>query len=309
MTRREVLDSIELKKRFCKDCNLPISMYENPYFYQRVCAIDKLYGSMAAFDRFCDELKEYRNAQEFLEHYNLVKDAMITYIKNTEGYRSFNECMFAAQSNYPKRNVYVEENNDCMFVYIDMKKANYSSMRHFDASIFGDVCTWEEFVERFTKCEHIKSSKYIRQVVMGACNPKRQVQYETYLMTVLLSHILKYMPHLKVYSLTTDEIIFKVDGSPLKMSELREVVWNCPHEIGRLVRVGSFYLSKIKGTNGWMKEYDDEAGTVEFKCLNSDIFHQVAKYYFGRKVTEYDLVINHDGKLARFLKPLDNPWE
>lgn len=309
MTRKEVLNSVELKQRFCKDCNLPISVYDNPYFYQRVCALHPYFGCMDKFDDFCDELKRFENAQQYFGYYNQIKEAMINDIKTSDGYADFNERIFAIQANHPSRHVYVEENDGALILYVDMKKANFSALSHFNSGIFGGAKTWEDFVQHYTDLEHIKKSKYIRQVILGACNPKRQIQYETYLMNTLLNHVLAEFPQLSVFSIASDEIIFRVDGVKFSMKKFRDVVAECPGGIGNLVRVGTYQLSKIKGTGGWLKEHNDEKGTVEFKCLPSDIYHQVVKYYTGDPITDSDLVILHDGRLAKYMEAIKNPWK
>lgn len=91
MTRDEVLNSIQLKKRFCKDCNLPIAVFDNPYFYQRLCTLDILYDCVDKFDQFCFEMMNFANEQSYFEYYNSVKDAMINHIKENAEYQRFNE--------------------------------------------------------------------------------------------------------------------------------------------------------------------------------------------------------------------------
>lgn len=55
MTREQVLNSIVLKKRFCKDCNLPISVFDNPYFEERIKLLDRLwnFNCVEELDDFC----------------------------------------------------------------------------------------------------------------------------------------------------------------------------------------------------------------------------------------------------------------
>ena len=79
----------------------------------------------------------------------------------------------------------------------------------------------------------------------------------------------------------------------------------------KIPRLGDF---KVQGTDGWTKTYYEQsesgkAGTVEFKCLDAEIFHQIIKHYNGETITENDLVFYHNGQLARFLKEVNNPWE
>lgn len=308
MNREKVLQSIILKKRFCKDCRIPISVFDNPYFYQRLCALDPIYHGIKKFEAFCDEMEQYANEQEYLSHYNAVKDQIIDAIKGNTAYQRFNAETFKTVTPYSKRNLYIEDNDGKAFISIDMKKANFSALRFYDPEIFEFCDTWEEFVGQFTDSQHIIESKYIRQVVLGACNPNRHIQYERYLMAQLINHVVVSCSGISVFSLGEDEILLAVEpNSGFSLNDLKEIVKNCPDHIGNLVRVEMFNLSKISGTQGWMKHHYD--GNIEFKCLDGDTIHQVIKYYFGEPVTKDDLVFFHDGKLATYLEAIENPWK
>jgi hypothetical protein len=143
---------------------------------------------------------------------------------------------------------------------------------------------------------------------MGACNPKKQIQYEKYLMACLLTHIVKEHPTANVFSLGSDEIILSVEGGcGFTLNALQETIKNEPSGIGKLVKVEAFNLFKVLGTSGWLKmNYDD---TISFKCLDGDTIHQVVKYYFGEPITNSDLVFYHNGKLATYLEAIENPWK
>ncbi len=93
-----------------------------------------------------------------------------------------------------------------------MKKANFSALREYRDDIFGGSDTWEEFISRFTDNKHIINSKYIRQVIMGNLNPKRQTAYEKVLMDKLLTDILhaKIIDKENVAAFLADEIIFDI---------------------------------------------------------------------------------------------------
>lgn len=304
MNREEVLNSIALKKKFCKDCGIPISVYDNPYFLERLSALDIMYGCVDMFERYCNVLEEYNSEQDYFAHYNAAKESMIDAIKKSLAYDRFCSEKFIVSSDYSLRDVYVDTNHCKSFISIDMKKANFSALHHYDPSIFCDYATWEEFARYHSNDEHIVCSKYIRQVVMGACNPKKQTQYERVLMAKLLEHIVHELPNTSVFSLGYDEIILNCGGYPLR--KLKECICHCPDGIGSLVRVDMFRLEKIHGTGGWLKlNYD---GTQEFKCLNGDTIHQVVKHYYRVPITESDLVFYHNGRLATYLEAIENPW-
>lgn len=315
MTREEVLQFTGLKKRFCKDCNLPINLFDEPYFTQRLKALDVQFDCVKKFDTFCADLEKYDTEQEYFEYYNTVKDSVINMIKDNTEYMKFLNDDFADVRVVTKnitlgnKNLYIEGNQDKTFISIDMKKANFSALRHYSPAIFKNVETWEQYIGFFTPSEHIRNSKYIRQVILGACNPKRQITYERYLMTMLYLHIKNELDgKVSFYSLGNDEIIISVAGTSVSAKEIKSTIATCPQKIGELVRFEMFDLQKV-GDYGWMKVIYDEPERVEFKTINADIYHQIVKHYWNMPITEDDLVFRYNGVLARFLEGVKNPWK
>ena len=314
MTREEVLQFTGLKKRFCKDCNLPINLFDEPYFTQRLKALDVQFDCIKKFNTFCADLEKYDTEQEYFEYYNTVKDSVINMIKDNTEYMKFLNDDFADVRVVTKnitlgnKNLYIEGNQDKTFISIDMKKANFSALRHYSPAIFKNVETWEQYIGFFTPSEHIRNSKYIRQVILGACNPKRQITYERYLMTMLYLHIKNELDgKVSFYSLGNDEIIISVAGTSVSAKEIKAAIATCPQKIGELVRFEMFDLQKV-GDYGWMKVIYDEPERVEFKTINADIYHQIVKHYWNMPITEDDLVFRYNGVLARFLEGVKNPW-
>lgn len=317
MTREDILNSIQLKKRFCKDCGLPIVVFDNPYFMERLKILDPLFSCLVKFDQFCFELYNVPDEQSYFAQYNEIKEKMIQSIKASQKFEEFQADRFD-KGNLPigKKNLYTPENDGGTFISIDMKKANFSALHHYSRWIFNGCDTWEQFVRQFTDSAHISGSKYIRQVVLGACNPGKQIRFESYLMSILYSHIAEQLSFLDFYSLGEDEIIITVDNpnkNPIikdrdfSLQKLMNVVDSCPGGIGNLVRVKMFDLCKI-GDYGYMKIMDNGALDVEFKCIDAEIYHQIVKHYYNIPITEDDLVFYHNGRLARFLKGVENPW-
>lgn len=317
MLRDDVMQSIALKKRFCKDYNLPITVYDNPYFYQRLQVINEIKPCLEQFEQFCEELTTFQNEQEYFEYYNSVKDKAITDIKDNVEYNCFNQSSLECDYCCSKKNLYVEENDGKIMISLDMKKANFSAMYHWSHSIFNYCDTWEEFMAQYTNSKHIIGSKYIRQVILGACNPNKQIKYEHYLMNKLAKRIKSFCSLFRVYSLGEDEIILELPEMKIgarEISNWRKLLNDIisQSEIKNLVRITIFKLKKIKGTDGWAKFiYDDNMFeiNVEFKCLNAEIFHQVVKFFLDEPIVEDDLVFYHNGNLAKLLQPIKNPWQ
>ena len=183
--------SSNVKERFCKDCNIPLKLFQEPYFTDRLKLYDPYYNTLKKWELFIKELAGYHCEQDYFEEYNRVKDTAIREIQAAEGYKNFNaEDMNqyrVTHNNLPGKDIFKTSNDGKCFVSLDMVKANFSALRHYDSSIFHNGDTWESFIGRYTQNQHMILSKYIRQVILGNCNPKRHITYEKYLMDMILT--------------------------------------------------------------------------------------------------------------------------
>lgn len=305
--------SIRAKERFCKDCNLPIKIFQEPYFTDRLQLFDKFYGTLEKWNIFVEELKRYKNEQDYFEEYNRVKDAAINSIKETTAYQVFNnEDMNKYQVTYkdlPAKDIFHPDNDGKMFLSIDMRKANFSSLQHFGDSLFKSMfagaSTWEDFISLFTDNKHIINSKYIRQVVLGNCNPKRHITYEKYLMDQVLDVLIKKFNYSinDVVFFSNDEIVLSMEPYSYCFTLKKHTQKILEDYLTIPLKVELFRLHKINNTNGYYKEiFEDDEIKIEFKCLDNYMFPFVARSFLGEEVTESDKVFYHEGLLAKFME-------
>lgn len=301
--------SARAKERFCKDCNIPIRLFQEPYFTDRLALFDKFYGTLNKWNLFLEELKKYNCEQDYFEEYNRVKDSAILSIKESEAYQRFNADDMnkyrVTHENLPNKDIFKPTNDGKSFISIDMRKANFSSLHHYSADMFG-VNTWEEFISKFTDNQHIINSKYIRQVILGNCNPKRHITYEKYLMDILLTDLLeKYIPIERVVFFSNDEIV--IDVSDMNKSRQTLLVFNIEQylkDVSPKFKVELFTLYKIHGTDGYYKEIINENGEkdIEFKCLDNYMMPFVIRHFLGEEITDSDRVFYHEGLLSQFIE-------
>lgn len=290
--------STRVKERFCKDCNIPIRIFQEPYFTDRLTLYDKFYGTLEKWNIFLSELAKYHCEQDYFEEYNRVKDAAILDIKSTEAYQKFNEedmnKYAVTHKNLPNKDIFKPSNDEKCFISIDMKKANFSSLCHYNADIFGGASFWEEFIGRYTDNQHIINSKYIRQVILGNCNPKRHITYEKYLMDGALTYLTEVFISMdRVVFFSNDEIV--VDVSDMDKNKQERIVFairNGMKDMPVPLKTEMFILHKIVRTDGYYKEIIDENGNteIEFKCLDNYALPFVLRKFLGEDVTESDRV-------------------
>lgn len=303
--------SMRAKERFCKDCNIPIKLFQEPYFTDRLKLFDKFYGTIEKWNTFLGELQKYHCEQDYFEEYNRVKDTAILNIKNSEAYQRFNEEDMnkyrIMHENLPNKDIFKPTNDGKLFISIDMRKANFCSLYHYDNSMFSGAKTWEEFISKFTNNKHIINSKYIRQVILGNCNPKRHITYEKHLMDTILTHIEKYNLNDRIVFFSNDEIVFDITDSTkvdILLYMRRCLTEDIEEDLDIPVRVELFTLHKIDNTHGYYKEILKENGEkdIKFKCLNNYILPFVIRNFLGEEITDSDKVFYHEGLLAQFIE-------
>lgn len=304
--------STKAKERFCKDCNIPIKIFQEPYFTDRLKLYDRFYVTIKKWDMFLNELQKYHCEQDYFEEYNRVKDDAILDIKNSEAYQRFNEedmnKYSVTHKNLPGKNIFKTSNDGKCFISIDMRKANFSSLYHYDSSIFGGASSWEEFIGRYTDNQHIINSKYIRQAILGNCNPKRHITYEKYLMDGVLTCLTKVCISIeRIVFFSYDEIV--IDLSDMDMNKDMQIqfvhqIENGMKDMAVPLKTELFTLHKIIGTDGFYKEILNNDGNteIEFKCLDNYVFPFVLRKFLGEDVTESDRVFYHEGLLAKYIE-------
>lgn len=302
--------SEKLKERFCKDCNIPLKLFKEPYFTDRLQLYDSYYNTLDKWNIFVRELEKYKREQDYLEEYNRVKDAAINDIKLSDGYNRFNEEDMGKYSvkykDLPSKDIYKPSNVRKLFISIDMRKANFSALKFYDKSIFSNADTWEKFIGGYTENKHIVNSKYIRQVILGNCNPRRQVTYEKYLMDLVLEVLIDELGYSAsdIAFFSNDEIVIDMEKYKdcINKQKILEMVVNVRFNIP--FRIELFYLHKITGIDGYYKEIVRNIieREYEFKCLNNYTLPFVLRKFNREEITENDKVFYHEGLLSKFME-------
>lgn len=309
MNRNQILDSTALKRNFCKMNSIPIQIFSNPYFEERLASLDIIYDCLVSFDEYCSELEQFNEENEYLERVNSIVAAVRADIKSKSGYNRFvNDAGFIDRKiKYPISELYSISNGGKTFISIDMRSANYNALCRYDNTIFDQSTDWKDYLSKFTGIGHLLDSKYLRQVILSECAPTRQRTCMYCLMERLLNHLVARIPQMKVFSLKEDEILIEIGGFTLK--ELIEAMETAPDDMMDICKAEIFDLQNIPGNYGWIKAYQNrEIYDIEFKGVDSTLLPQIIKHFYDLPITEYDLAFYHNGQIARYLSPIDNPW-
>lgn len=309
----------KLKERFCKDYRIPIKLFEEPYFSDRLKLYNNEFYTLDLWNEFNKTLQSFDNEESYFAHYNSVKDNAIKFIKESPAFIEFNSMdmsKFAVDSRFirlPHKDIYHNHNIGRTFISIDMKKANFSSLRHYNPDIFDNVETWEEFITKFTDVPNIIKSKYIRQIIFGQCNCKRHISYEKYLMNLFLSDLIDTgdVSIDDVMFFSNDEIVIDITSYTTtgRLDTLSKIKDDCTNIVDKFdteynvpYRINIFRLNGVyqDGKNiGYVRAMTD--GSYDFKCLNHINLPWVLRTIKGEQITDSDLVFEYEGALAKFM--------
>ena len=317
----------ELAKRFISDYKLPIPLINEKYFFYHLALYQEDYNSLEHYIELLDMIGEKYggDCNKFLEDYYNVRDKIITTIVESEAFQKFNTMdmnvfTIKKKPNITSNNIYKQTNIGKFFISVDLKKANFQTLRNIDKDIVFGADTYEDFIGKFTDLDYIKESKYSRQIIWGKCNPKRHITAEKYFITQIYKKVIEQFPYLsdKCVSLSNDEMIFNVEflfyNDKLTCFTLREHIEKIAKEIGFDVHVEFFHLkaynlvfkeSRSVRKTFFMKDYFCTNG--KFKLIGVPLqYHSICyKLYKGQDLSEIDYHFDYEGINARFCEEFD----
>lgn len=215
----------DIANRFVKDCNLPISLtYEKDFeFFLNLYNIHPFY----AMDKYMNlvetiETKFNGNPGLFLDEYYSVRDKAIKFIEESDKYKEFLEAdlsefqvgqleMDGKPIKAEGGDIYSENNINKHFISIDLKKANFQALKR--AGLISDD-TYRDYMLRFTDIDYILNSKYMRQVIFGKLNTKRQmtiIKWLTYIVHKNISKKIHDLYDAKLLKFNVDELVYELD--------------------------------------------------------------------------------------------------
>ncbi|MGN0483883.1 MAG: hypothetical protein ACI4HI_10065 [Lachnospiraceae bacterium] len=308
MCRNEKVTN-SLKQRFCKDRKLSIQVYREPYFSERI----ELLGAGQDYREFENLLEEkFENDQEtYFAYADELQEKIIAYIKNSETFIALNKDdmnQYAVDTNVRKGNVFGEAYEGKKMLSIDLAKANFSALVYYgklkDKPFHHNSYSWEEFMKQFTDISYFARSKYLRQVVFGNCNPKRQITFEKYIMSIVLKELQFHVnvEHAMI-AFYNDEIVFDADllsedeiltlkNKVLELSEHMIPLHYELFEIGHVLNTKTYMKKMIDSNNG---------KTLELKCNNPIETILIQRKLHGEEIRETDKVFMSEYGLAELL--------
>ena len=299
-----------LKRRFIKDCSLPIALTDEPYFSYFIDLYDKAFSTKKKLEFFKKIVDRFETVGEVLDYLQFITDGIFNSIKEKSVYQDYLKADmkdFVVKSNYPSSSIFKECHTGKKLISIDLSKANFQAMNFFDKRIL-DADSYEEFIRKYTDEEYIINSKYIRQVIFGNLNSKRLGTIEKYMIYQIVEKLqpLGYT----ILLVTDDEIV--LEGDEDIYNNIVNIVSNMPIKVA----IELFVLKTLRNENGqpfksdkfYVKEFisytDKKNLDFEIKATDSTFYAQFFKLLTNQKINENDLVFANNEFVAKYKEPI-----
>ena len=299
-----------LIQRFCKDYDLPINIFDPEifFFFFSLYSDSGIFPSKAWYCMINTIVFKYDGCvSDWLDYCQSVRDNAIASVKNSEGYKEFNECdmkKYAIKPPVGEHSCYTNETNGCVFLSIDLRKANFQALKY--VGVLQDD-TYEDFIKRAGGDDYIKDSKYLRQVIFGNCNPSRQATIERFLINKVYEFVRDNYEHLdgEVYSMNSEEVVFKI-GSPDRTLDFYRIENAVKENLNLNVKVDLFVVEKLdirNVNNDSIDAYVKRSlldGSEKLKKVSSIFYPQVFKLWKGLYINATDTLFYFEHQLASF---------
>lgn len=297
--------------RFVRDFNLPIKVFDEPYFSCLINLYEPLLGSKTKFELLEKTIKEFKSEMDFLEHYYEIRNKIISDLNENEGFKEFNTCdmsKYAVNHRFPTKDVFNCGNIGKYFISIDLVKANFQALKYINPNILLGANSYTEFIGNYTDLEYFALSKYLRQVIFGNINPKRQTKVERYLIEKVLNYLIdtNILNEEQIRSVCTDEIVAELNEGFDKeeVCQLaKELESNIKELLNIEVDIEIYKLTNIGEEKFFVKNFINKDG-VDLMCVPNIFFPQAFKKCFNLEINENDLIFIEEGHIAKFLEPI-----
>lgn len=307
-----------VRKKFIKDTNLPIQVLDSPYFEYFLDLYEPTLGSKTLWASLQKEISDFFDGKpgKWMEYTRSIQDKVISDILETPEYKKFNEDkelekILSETPGEMRGNIYSGGKRGKTFLSVDLRKANFQAFHWYDPKIVLGEDTWEKFLGHYTTLQSFISSKNLRQVILGKTNQSRLTRVEKYLTWKITELVSPLLPeNSTLISRMTDEAIWELPEYYTPTGKVEEKLKSLIKDsLGVDVKVEVFRIDMIQRFShsgesilGFIKDFAYPSGKIsELKGTPKMYYPQIYKAWKGLDLNStYDLVIYHEGELARF---------
>ena len=300
-----------LNERFVKDfaVKIDVSIASSPYFKERLVQYEAFRpGTIDKYHNFIRDVES--NFSSVDEFYDVRNDFIQRLISDQEerqalyGFKGNGLKEYSIENNNLRSgNAYKDTSLGKTLISIDLKSANFQSLKFFNPEIVRNCKTYEEYVSYFTTFKNF-GNKRIRSTSFGKTCNKQIYKIERFLTNKVVEIILKYEPESNIFCFNSDEVVFLKTNN---LDKILEEVSNLSKEIDIIFDIEEFFLRKINGIkDGYVKEITD----LKTKEKRRDICNVSAKEFpfvlaalYGEHIKDSYLYFkDNDNHLCKYIE-------
>lgn len=338
--RGKKIYNAELGKRFVSDYALPIPIINDSYrlflYYLRLH--EQEFKSLTKWKELMNLIEHNFDGKphRFLKEFYSNREKIVQWFHNNPAQLAFNSMdmnRFAVSNrpNVTSKNIYNGEAVGKKFISVDLNKANYQAMKYVNPDLVANTNTYAEFIESFGFSEamthYFIDSKYLRQVVFGQSNPKRQVIVETYMTYKVWERWQDLYQNAEIVSFSNDEFVLRVpEGTSQRL--LHNIAKDFVEEVKTALRID--VKVKVFTVDQWnlipkghnrhavtffgrnvMDGPDENEVKTELMCLPLNYRAIATKLMRGQRVTKTDKLFpyeKHKAQLCETFKLVKGKW-
>lgn len=303
--------SVELKKRFVYNNNLPINVFAEPYFADRLFLLERNFSSYTKWKLFMKELQMFNNEQRYLEFYYDTEERIKEYMRQHKSYQKYYSCnldlLFPTQKHNFNQNIYSKCNIGRKFLSIDLKDANFQSIKRFDSDIVFNKSYYRDFALEFTNIESFVCSKAVRQRIFLIFYDIGKI--EEYMINQYIPIISEYFSFDDIKALNKDEVVIDITGiNDFYIDDFCNSVELYSRSLGIDIKIEKYVLKeiikkvkdKVFQTSFYVKDFG--FGEFALKKVNKVFYPLVIKGIYNYDICDSDLMFAKNSKLEK----LDN---
>jgi hypothetical protein len=284
---------------FCKYTKLPLPLTNHKFIDYILDLLDPYTNCRATFVQFLRDIEAHETVNKLNDHINRVLDSILRPIAEHLSVQAFKTNTFEMEMNFLKSSLYktrhkfyTKENQDKLFISVDINKAAYTILKHYHPEVFENLPTWQEFVRSFCDEKPIQTlilSKHLRQRVFGDAKlTKKTTSFAEYFVHKVL-HEIKITPT-DVVMLSGDEAV--ISYNPLTFRSMFD------RYNSSFFKVLAFRLVKLPKHDYFVRDYfdpfqiaEDQRTVVthrEFKFIPLPFIMRCVKQYEGKPILDVD---------------------
>lgn len=298
-----------LRKTFCEMGNIPINVFGNPHFINRVKLLNTLYDTDRLWTEFIKATDYYKTSKDYTNHVNSITTQINSLISQRLTPKLIENATRNIDVNTFRRDIdiYKKENIGKKYARIYLCDKYFSALSWVSSSIVDNAKTYETFIRKYTDDRNIICNFDVQGKILGAdTNPGLRYALDALTIDMLVKAVSKCFALRYMQKVADGEIIIELaqNQGVISYKGLSEELTNW----GKLNRINFelevFTLGYLNGLDTFVKKFETgRIGKDNIAIVNPDpsTIAIAIKTLEGLPIQEPDKYFSYNGHLSKFL--------